>query len=502
MKLFKITFVLVSLITLSLASCSKDLSEINENPNNVNETHPQLLLTEICYGAFTVDGTSNMYASRMLVQTDGENSSQYYNWNRGSFGEYGNLRNITKMYEEAERIESDAYIALAKFFRAYYFYRLTLTFGDIPYSEALGGEMNSIYTPKYDSQKQVFQGILSELNEANALLANSTELIAGDIIFNGDAAKWQKLVNSFRLKVLITLSKKESDSDFNIASSFASIYNNEPIMTSLEDNAQIVFIDQDGSRYSQFNSSGYGSGMYMDSTFIKRLQDHRDPRLFLYSGTTKNAKEAGLADDNFDAYEGGNPIAPYGEVNDKAAAGDVSKVNDRYTVDPVAEPHNLLGFWELEFIVAEAALNGWVAQDPKEHYENGIKASFAFYQSYANDATGANDYSSFVNEEKAEAYLLEDLVSWDNATSQDEQLQLIMMQKYFTSFHQTGWRMYYDHLRTGYPEFLIPSTGTPPTRWIYPQSEYNQNTENVSMAIESQFGAGNDGIRQVPWWLE
>ena len=244
MKLFKITFVLVSLITLSLASCSKDLSEINENPNNVNETHPQLLLTEICYGAFTVDGTSNMYASRMLVQTDGENSSQYYNWNRGSFGEYGNLRNITKMYEEAERIESDAYIALAKFFRAYYFYRLTLTFGDIPYSEALGGEMNSIYTPKYDSQKQVFQGILSELNEANALLANSTELIAGDIIFNGDAVKWQKLVNSFRLKVLITLSKKESDSDFNIASSFASIYNNEPIMTSLEDNAQIVFVSE------------------------------------------------------------------------------------------------------------------------------------------------------------------------------------------------------------------------------------------------------------------
>ncbi len=502
MRTLKITSVFVSLIVLTLAACSKDLSEINENPNNVSETHPQLLLTQVAYNAFGVEGTGPMYAGRMLVQTDGENNGQYYNWDRASFGEYGDLRNVTKLMEEAQRIESDTYIALAKFFRAYYFYKLTLTFGDIPYSEALQGENTNIFLPAYDTQKQVFQGILKELEEANALLASGAELIAGDIIFNGDPAKWRKLINSYRLKVLMTLSKQESDADLNIAAAFASIYSGQPIMTSLDDNAQLEFIDQDGSRYSQFNSSSYGSGMYMDSTFIKKLQDHMDPRLFIFCSTTKNAKEAGLLDDDFNAYEGGNPIAPYGEVNDKAAAGDASKVNARYTDDPVAEPHNVLGYWEVEFILAEAASRGWISEDAKEHYENGVKASFAFYQSNARDATGVNDYASFVDESKADAYLLEDLVNWDNATTLEEQLELIITQKYFTSFHQTGWRMYFEHLRTGYPEFLIPDSGTPPTRWIYPQSEYNQNTENVSAAIERQFGSNNDGIRQVPWWLQ
>ncbi|MBM1105083.1 SusD/RagB family nutrient-binding outer membrane lipoprotein [Aurantibacter crassamenti] len=502
MKTVKITSVLVSLILLTFGACTKDLSEINENPNNVSETHPQLLLTEIAFDAFKVEGTGSMYASRMLVQTDGENNGQYYNWNRGSFEPYDELRNITKMYEEAVRIESNTYIAIAKFFRAYYFYGLTITFGDVPYSEALQGETANIYEPVYDTQKQVFQGILQELEEANTLLSGSTELVAGDIIYNGDAAKWQKLINSFRLKVLISLSKKEGDADLNIPATFASIFNSQPIMTSLEDNGQLVFVDQDGSRYSQFNSSSYGSGMYMDSTFIQRLQDHKDPRLFLYCSTTKNAKEAGLLDNDFSAYEGGNPIAPYGEVNDKAAAGDASKVNNRYTNDPVAEPHNLLGFWEVEFVIAEAASRGWISADAKEHYENGIKTNFSFYQSYAKDATGTSDYSSFVNESAADAYLLENLVNWDNATSSEEQLELIITQKYFTSFHQSGWRMYFDQLRTGYPEFMIPAAGTPPTRWIYPQDEYNQNAANVSTAIERQFGADNDGIRQVPWWLQ
>jgi hypothetical protein len=48
-------------------------------------------------------------------------------------------------------------------------------------------------------------GILSELKEANDLI-NTNDKIEGDIVFNGDASKWKKLINSFRLKILITLS--------------------------------------------------------------------------------------------------------------------------------------------------------------------------------------------------------------------------------------------------------------------------------------------------------
>ncbi|WP_038267826.1 SusD/RagB family nutrient-binding outer membrane lipoprotein [Zhouia amylolytica] len=493
MKQIKVFFMFIGIATIF--GCS-DLSDINENPNNVSQTHPQLLLTEIAFRAFQVEGTGAMYASRMLVQTDGENNYQYYNWNRGSFGDYNRLRDITKMMEEAERIESNAYKALAKFFRSYYFYDLTLTFGDIPYSDALKGEDEEIYTPSYDTQKEVFVGILNELEEANNLLKDNNEIIAGDIIYNGNAAQWRKLINSFRLKVLLTLSGKTSDAELNVGNTFASIFNNQPIIESNDDNGQLVFIDQDGSRYTEFNSSGYGSGMYMDSTFVRRLQDRKDPRLFIFCTTTKNAKEAGLAEDDFNAYEGGNPLAPYAEVNDKAAQGDVSKVNLRYSTDPTTEPHNLLSYSETEFILAEAALRGWIASDAKMHYENGVKASFEFYNDYA------KGYGSYVDTQSAESYLSEPLVNFDNATTFEEQLELVMTQKYFTSFLQSGWRMYFDQLRTGYPEFAQAAGATPPTRWIYPQGEYLQNTQNVSEAITRQFGEGNDKIRETPWWLQ
>ncbi|UNY99791.1 SusD/RagB family nutrient-binding outer membrane lipoprotein [Zhouia spongiae] len=491
----KIKIFLMCLGAGTAIGCS-DLSDINENPNNVSATHPQLLLTEAAYRAFQVEGTGPMYASRMLVQTDGENNYQYYNWNQGSFDDYNRLRDITKMMEEANRIESNTYKALAKFLRSYYFFNLTLTFGDVPYSDALKGESEQVYTPVYDTQKDVFTGILKELEEANNLLRDNNEIIAGDIIYHGDPAKWRKLINVFRLKVLLTLSGKVSDTELNVSNTFASIFNNQPRIESNDDNGQLVFIDQDGSRYTEFNSSSYGSGMYMDSTFVKSLQDRKDPRLFIFCTTTKNAKEAGLGEDDFNAYEGGNPLAPYAEVNDKAARGDVSKVNLRYSTDPTTEPHNILSYSETEFILAEAALRGWIASDAKMHYENGVKASFEFYNDYA------KGYASYVDSQSAENYLSEPLVSFDNATTYEDQLALIITQKYLTSFLQSGWRAYFDQLRTGYPEFIYNNGSTPPTRWIYPQSEYIQNTENVSEAITRQFGGGNDKIRETPWWLQ
>ena len=492
----KNTLLLFSLIILVSVTSCQDLSEINENPNNVNETHPQLLLTNISENAFEVAGTGAMYAARMLVQTDGENRSQYYNWDRASFNDYDMLGEVTKMMEEAQRIESDTYIALAKFFRAYYFYNLTLTFGDVPYSEALQGESNQIFTPKYDAQKDVFIGILSELEEANNLLDGNNDIIYGDIIYGGNALNWQKLINSFRLKVLITLSKKENDPELNIKSAFASIVNNDPIMQSNNDSGQLVFLDQDGSRYTEFNSSGYGSGMYMSSTFIERLQDRQDPRLFIFCGRTKNAKEAGLAIDDFNAYEGGDPLAPYAEVNDKAAQGDVSKVNLRYSTDPTTEPHALLSYSELEFILAEASVRNWINSNAETHYNNAVKASFQFYNTFA------KGFESYVESSAAEAYLNGNLVSFNNALTMEQKLELILTQKYFTSFLQSGWRMYFDQLRTGYPNFVYHGNSTPPNRWIYPTSEYQQNTQNVSEAIKSQFGEGNDLIRELTWWLK
>ena len=480
-----------------LVSCKK-LEEINIDPNKVTETHPQLQLTQIEWDAFRFgNGTGPLYAEKKLVQTDGESAGQYYKWDRSYFSSYSRMRDVTKMMEEATRINSNAYLALGKFFRAFYFLNLTLTFGDVPYSQALQGETQETYAPPvYDAQKDVFKGILAELKEANDLLANENTIIAGDIIYGGDVHKWRKAINAFRLKVLMLLSKKEGDGDLNIKSTFAQIVTSEPLFESNSDDAQLVFLDQEGNRYPEFNSSGYGSGMYMDSTFIRRLQDREDPRLFIYCTQTKNAEDAGLAINNFAAYEGGDPAAPYAEVNTKAANGKTSKVNNRYHKDPTTEPMVVIGFAEQQLIIAEGIVRGWVAGNAEDYYNEGVKASFEFYETYA------KGLGQFVTQSIATAYLAKPINSLATAATAEEKIEKIIMQRYLRDFLQSPWGAFFDHLRTGYPSFRRPAGVNIPYRWIYPQAEYNNNADNVAEAIKKQFGEGNDKISSEPWWVQ
>ncbi len=490
----KKAFVVSLLVMFGILSCQK-FEELNINPNNVSQTHPQFLLTGIEWNAFQVEGANPLFASRMIVQSDMEHPMQFYTWERGGFSAYDELRNIAKMEEEAIRINAVNYHALAKFFRAWYFYNLTLAFGDIPYTDALKGEQSGLYKPEYDFQKDVFTGILNELADANTMMTDDP--IAGDIIYGGDSFKWKKLINSFRLRVLLSLSRKENDQDLSVKSKFASILASDPIFESIQDDAKLVFINQVGNRYTEFNNSNYGSNRYMDSTFIRRLQERKDPRLFVYAAQTKNAKEQGLPINDFNGYDGGNPIAPFNEVNLKAIAGNVSKVNFRYTTDPVCEPHILMGYSELQLILAEAIVRGWIISgDAGEHYNNAVKASFQFYNTYA------KDYESYFTAAAAEDYLQEPLVRFDIPLSNDEKIERIITQKYLFSFLQGGWRMYYEQLRTGYPSFAYLPGQTPPTRFMYPNSEYLYNSDNVEVAITRQFGVGRDNTREIPWWLK
>lgn len=484
-------------LVLIFSAC-KDQDLMNIDPNKPTQTHPQLLLTQVEWNAFQdFGGTGPLYATRMLVQTDGESEGQYFKWARGSFGAYSSMRNVSKMMEEAARINDPSYIALAKFLRAYYFYNLTLTFGDVPYSEALKGEAGTPnYAPAYDTQEMVFKGILKELDEANTSLKGLNTIIAGDIIYKGDVSKWRKLINAFRLKVLITLSKKENAPDFNIKQTFAQIVQNEPLMTSNNDNGQLVFLDQQGNRYPEFNSSSFGSGMYMSSTFIQHLKDREDARLFTFCTQTKIGKEAGKAIDDFTSYDGGDPAAPYAETNIKATEGKVSKVNDRFTKNPTNEPRMVLGYAEQELILAEAIVRGWISGDANTHYNNGVKASFKFYETYVSSS------ASYLTEAKTNAYLALPANNFSLATSFDQKMAQIITQKYLATFFQGGWSAFRDNLRTGYPEFSRPTGVSVPYRWIYPQSEYDNNRDNVSKAIASQFGAGNDKINQIVWWLK
>lgn len=495
--LFKYSSTMFLMFMIASVGCTK-LTNVNINPNESEVTHPQALLPKIEWEAFrTWRGTDPLYALKMIVRTDGEQAYQIYSWQRGSFNQYQHLRDITKMEEEARKIDGIGYLALAKFFRAYYFYNLTLSFGDIPYSEAAMGESANIFNPKYDPQKDVFVGILKELEEASALLKSNASTISGDIIYQGSAVLWNKLVNSFRLKVLITLFNKTDDFPFSIPNEFARIVAQEDMITAIngEEDGQLLFLNQEGNRYPEFNANNYSSGMYMDSTFIQHLQDLKDPRLFVIATQTRVGKEEGKEIDDFSSYEGGDPIVPYALVNQKAVSGFLSKVHERYYEDPTVEPLVLLGYSELQFIIAEAIWRGWLVGDVLQHYNEGIRGSFRFYEKYA------KNLSTYFSESKIEEYLSQNNVSFSSATTPINQLERIILQKYLRSFHQGGFSLYFDHLRTGFPSLRKGNNVQVAYRWMYPLDEYNNNTEQVAAAIQSQF-EGNDAINVKPWWIK
>lgn len=491
------TKLLMSLAIAGALCCScSSFDDINNNPNDPTEVSPQLILPNVCQSAF-YRGTGGMYADKMVVQTDGHNAEQFYEWNRGSFSTYNNeLLQVQKLKEEADRTGETVYDGLYHFFRAYYFYGLTLKFGDIPYSEALKGEKEGQFTPKYDSQEQVLSGVLDELATANdelAAAAAKQETISGDIVYGGTAEKWQRLVNSFRLKVLLTLSHKTTVGSHQVRQEFQQVAA-LPLISSNAENGQLSYIDQEGNRYPQFNAQW--SGFYMDKTFVDCMASREDPRLILYALPTNEAANAGKAVTDFTAYAGGAPTVPYGENKDLVGAGKISQINSRYRTNPTGEPTILMGYAELQQILAEAVVRGWISGDAKQYYENGVRASFAWYNTYA------GDYAQYVTDAAATQYLAGSLVKWDDALTQEQKIERIIFQKYCVSFFQGDWDPFFEHLRTGYPEFAHLADTPVPYRWMYPDTENKYNTQNVEAAVKSQFGENNDKITSMPWWLK
>ncbi|GGF03970.1 Starch-binding associating with outer membrane [Chishuiella changwenlii] len=486
-----IQFILTIFITGMLFSCESDLDEINTNPNDPSHVSPALLLTNISRTTFQAAGKDPLFASRMIILTSGENVFQYFKWNQGSYSRYETLMQAEKMIEEAKLTNNNNYIAIAKFFKAYHFYNLTVMFGEIPYSEALKGESSQVFNPKYDSQEAVFTGVLKELEEANNLI-NTNDAISGDIIYNGNTTKWKKLINAFRLRVLMTLSNKGSINGNSVASQFSAIVQNQNLMSSSDDNAQLVFFDRLDNRYTSFNDSDYGSSIYMSGSYIKLFQERKDPRLFSFAERTGQASSQGLALTNFNGYNGGDPIVPYANNEALVQQQNISKVNQRFYRDAINEPHSLLSYSEQELILAEAAARGWISSGAKNHYENSIKASFDFYSRNSPNA------STYFADFDVNNYLIQDLVNFDRATNLNAQLELIMTQRYLSAFHQQGWNFFFDYLRTNYPNLPIQTGTAKPYRFLYPTSEYNNNTTNLQESISRQFN-GTDNINLKTW---
>jgi len=512
------TFLVLSACMLVMNSCI-DFEELEKNENKPAQVPPSLVLNGI---------ENDMYEAPWSL---GHRQNQFwccnYNyygtneyWSNASFASFQSLRNIQKMESEAKRTgapDINPYSALGKFFRAYFFVRMTQQMGDVPMTEALKGLENP--TPVYDSQKEIYQQVLVWLEEANADLKKlDTEndlTLAGDFYLGNDLGQWRKAVNTFALRVLISLSEQNDDADLNVEDRFASIVNNPseyPVMIAPKDNMQYIYNGTTNLYPTNPGNRGFDKGRYnMAQTYVKALTDLHDPRVYVTCNPAESKIAGGVDPADFAAYVGAPSGENLADMTVKAGNGEYSFANQLryYGTTKGPEPGVLISYHELCFNIAEGINRGWVpgktAADAEIYYKAGIAASMLFYDL----KDGASVTITEPDEDaplktvtvSVTDYLAQPSVEYsgNNATG----LSQILTQKYISLFQQSGFEAYFNYRRTGIPAFHSgPGTGnnsTIPKRWLYPTTEKNVNLDNLNDAVSSQFGAEGDNLNSELW---
>lgn len=482
------------LITIC-TGCNDHFAELQENPNAPDVAAPINILQSIIKDSWEGPWSRAQRLNQYYVSTYVVYDDQNYLLGECSMN-YGTLRDIVAMEKEVARLgteEAKQFLPIAKFFRAFFYIRMTERLGDIPMSEAVKGEEGN-FTPKYDAQKEVYTNCLQLLEEANDELApyiDKTSALTNDLYFNGDLAKWQKAINTFRIRVLMSLSKRNDE--INVESQLREILSNPnkyPLMESIDDNMQITYYGSADDQYTLYPDNGhrYAGIYFIGETYVSQLRRTEDPRIFCQM-VPGNAQNSGIEgrEKMFSSYVGGVTGDAIEALQQQGSDGELASLNYETYVTATGIPCVQLGYQELQFTLAEAANRGWINGEAATYYTNGIKADMDFYK---------------VSKDETETFLTNPINVYKG--NNDKGLQQIREQKYVALFQNSGYQAFMEQRRTGIPEFSIGpgnANGKIPVRWMYPTQERQYNEENLNVALQSQFN-GSDNINDIMWLIK
>lgn len=482
---FKIYILSLLAVSFSITACN-DFVVSNDNPDialNINN-NPELLLTNIerntirnaVGDAWSEGNLMAQYGARIVFT-----SFDLFDWGDQG-GTWNNFFLSIRDAKELERIaienENPSYEAVSKILQSWMFQILTDMWGDIPYYEAAKA-IEEIYTPAYDTQQDVYLGILDELKLANELLSGTNlPAVKGDIFMDGNLNQWRMFANSLRLRAALRLSKASPET---AKTHIAEIFNNPaqyPIMTSNEDNAAVTFLPSNPDAHPITEESVYRVGSFneyrISEHLVEILKTYNDPRLEFWADPTVNSVNEG--NPRIEGMQNGIVDGPAYEY--KGGDAFLSKFNINYFFfQSNANEGRIMTHAEVEFILAEAAMMGWIASDAKVHYEKGVKSAFEYW-----------------GLEMPSDYLLQEGITFDNS------LETIITQKYLALFY-TDFQGFIEFRRTGYPATIKPGPDAfynqYPSRFEYPSKEQALNADSYNTAVSRQ---GPDEITTKVWW--
>ena len=447
--------------------------------------------------------------------------------------------------------------AALRIHRVYLMSVLTDTYGELPCKQAGLAYIKGITTPEYESQEDIYNFFFDELAACANQLATGTDLIGGDVTsLSGDAAAWRKYANSLRLRFAMRISgvnPTKAQQEFEKALADEGGY-----IQSAADDAYVIYTDgpftlYEGSRDLDFRVNALGEILYgqdptsptfVCSTFFNIMNDSNDPRLYRICRHYLNTKRAETKPDREwnvdvtdevvayikkigDVEQPNNPGAAwYNDWVNAPANSDIPTLDKLVKLYPDAgfdgsnfparmmrpflsidfempdRPGALITSAEVEFLLAEAKLNGWnVTGTVEDHFNAGVKASMQWLNTHylqadkkisdaeintfvASQATAlAANAKEAINTQAWILHMMNPAEAWANLRRSDypvlmDRTKLAKFEKDFT----------YDdvNLQT-------------PTRLRYPILENDYNSKNYNAAIE-RIGTLNDKGKYVDDW--
>lgn len=487
-----LTLGLISL--LLVVGCTKDFEEMNKDPNEPTSVPTSYLFTNAEKALMTDlwdewwNGRFGMMYSQYWSQTSYTDESRYSIRDNNTntywalfYRSAKDLAEIIELNTNADTKEkasasgaNENQIGAAMTLKAWIAHVMADTWGDIPYSEAFEGADNP--TPAYDKQQNLYPKLLSELKEASNMIDVSKVGIEGDIIYNGDMAKWKKFANSLRLRIALRIHSADATTAENHIKEILNDSTQQyPVFESNDDNALFTFLETVPNNNPLNENQKTRADFAISDRTVGLLTSLSDPRLDVFA-------------DYPEATPNTHRGMPYGL--DQATATSIpndSVSMPSWNVYKPTAPGIFMQYAEVEFIKAEIYSENIVTGDAQTAYENAITASMNFWG--ITDATAISNYIGQAD------------VTWSSADAQD----LILEQKWISLYMQ-GLEAWGEWRRTGKPDIItapesgsiIPLSGTIlPTRRTYPSEEQSLNSANYQSAVNS---IGGDNMDTKLYW--
>ncbi len=516
--------------TLFSTSCSeKYLDEINTNPNAASAANlnPNYLLAdgqltfantgygELLYPATAIQGLASTFSyygnGDKYTNSGGFIGYQALIFNQG----YTALSRLQQAITVANTQGASRYantIAISNIMRIMIFQRITDTYGDIPFSQAVQATQG-ITTPAYDKQQDIYPAMLTQLETAIGTLNSSGAKATGDLLYGGDVTQWKKLGYSLMVRIAMRMTKVNP----TLARTYTEKAAAAGTMTSYTDNAlvrgDIAFGDTQNATTNALLTTDDFREVKWSKTLIDYLRNTSDPRLGAIAeipqAGAKNNADQSLVGNNDPSVQRGLPNGydltkgtydittrsdypgPTGNTGDLAPLGNYSRPRLSVYIQRSA-PNFLLTYAGTEFLLAEAASRGWsVGANAATHYANGLRGAMQELSQFSSAAT--------ISSTTIDAFVSANPLGTSNPLKQiNEQYWLETTTTFNFIEAWFNWR------RSGYPELVAVTypgnvtNGTIPRRLPYPSTEITNNPAGYQSGVASL--SGGDVLTSRVWW--